>query len=130
LVAVPGPQVARNRISGYYLSMSVSTCSLVFDQISAAQAFPGVSIDKLVMALLATLHPEPDWEGGLLYSCPSPLDRENSACLVTRGPAAEVIQERLVGAMEKHGIVVIELFEGGPEPVSVIARVAQGRWQL
>jgi hypothetical protein len=109
--------------------MSEPTYSLVYDRDSASRAFPGVSAEKLVVALLATLPPAPDWEACQVYRCPSPLEGADSDCLVTRGKAAEAIQEHLVEAMEKRGITVIQLYEGGPESGELIARVEQGLWQ-
>jgi hypothetical protein len=102
--------------------------SFVYDIASAARAFPQVGADDLVRAVLAGVPPEHGWDRCEVYEGPSPEDKENTVCIGLRGPGAEAVQEHLVTAFERHGIVVRQVYEGGPPVRRRIARAAKGIW--
>jgi hypothetical protein len=108
--------------------MSESRYSLVFDHRAVAGVFRQIGKRELVLAILARLTPEPSWEDTLVYEGQSPLEEGWTVCIGTCGPAADVVQERIVEALESFGIQVLQAYEGGPEERGRIARVASGHW--
>ena len=102
--------------------------SLIFDRQSARDAFKQIGTTALLLATLAQVTPEPAWEGCLVYEGESPLDGVKTACIGLRGPGADVVQQRLVEAMERIGVRILELYEGGPDVREPIARAREGRW--
>ncbi len=102
--------------------------SLLLGHREAQRAFPGVPMRNIVLALLATLTPEPHWDGCLVYEGASPEGESRTVCIGIQGAAADEIQERLNEGFERVGIVVLKLFEGGPEPTEVVAQARPGRW--
>ena len=103
--------------------------SFVFDRQSAAVAFAQTGKYDLVLGLLATLPPEPEWEGCLVYEGMTPLQEVRTVCIGMRGNAADQVQERLVEAFESRGVQIIEVYEGGPEVREPIAKVTDGTWK-
>ncbi len=104
------------------------TYSLVIDLATARTVFLEVGLDAIALAVLAGITPEAAWHGCLLYEGPSPLDEGETACLATRGPGADRLQERLVEALEHLGIPVLAVYEGGPDVRRALARADTGRW--
>ncbi len=102
--------------------------SFVYDRTSALQAFPQTGTEELVLAVLAGVHPEPAWEGCAVYEGPSPLDPESTVCIGIRGAAADIVQERLVEAFERVGIVIRQVYEGGPLERRAIAHAHEETW--
>ena len=108
--------------------MSETVSSLVFDRQSARDAFTQIGATSFLLATLAQVTPEPAWEGCLVYEGESPLDGVTTACIGLRGPGADVVQQRLVEVMERLGVRILQLYEGGPEVREPVARVREGRW--
>ena len=108
--------------------MSDSTYSFVFHRQMAGEVFKKVGKRDLALALLASIPPESEWEGCLVYEGESPLGDVKTVCIGTRGPSADVVQERLVEEFEKFGVPVIQVYEGGPEIREPIARAENGKW--
>jgi hypothetical protein len=107
--------------------MSDQIYSFVCDRKSADTAFPGIAVRDLVLSLLAGIPPEAGWEGCLVYEGDSPLEKD-TVCIGTSGPGADDLQLRLLDGLERQGVVIVEVFEGGPEPKWPIARAGGGRW--
>ncbi len=107
--------------------MTETTYSFVYDQKTADSALPGIATNQLVLSLLATLVPDAEWEGCLVYEGESPLD-PGTVCIGTTGPGSDLLQLRILSAFERQGIGAVEVFEGGPEVRLLIARIADGQW--
>jgi len=105
-----------------------STYSFVYDRAEAAQVFQEIGTQGLLLAILARIQPEPEWEGCLVYKGAAPDDSARMVCIAMRGPGAMKVQERIVETLEKTGIPVPAIYEGGPEPQLGLARVIDGRW--
>ena len=114
--------------SCYKHPMNESTYSLVYDRAEAAQVFQEIGTQGLVLAILARLEPEADWEGCLVYKGAAPDDSARMVCIGMRGPAAMQIQEKVVETFEATGIPVPAIYEGGPEPQLELAKVTNGKW--
>ncbi len=56
------------------------------------------------------------------------LDAAQTTYVGIRGPAAEALQRNLVETMERLGMTILQLYEGGPETRQAIARARDGRW--
>ena len=110
--------------------MSDGVFSFVFDLQGALSVFPGVSVEGLLMAVLARVPPAPQWEGCVVYTGATPLDAEATVCVGTRGPGAGEAQLRLAQEFETLKIPVLALYDVGPEQLEEIARAAQGRWHV
>ena len=108
--------------------MSQETYSIVYDRAEAAKVFQEIGTQGLVLAILAGITVEPDWEGCLVYKGAAPEDSARMVCIGMRGPGAMGLQERIVEAFEKTGIPVPAIYEGGPEPQLELARASGGRW--
>lgn len=108
--------------------MNDTTYSFVYDRTEAAKVFQEIGTQGLLLAMLARVPVEPDWEGCLVYSGDAPQDDARMVCIAIRGPGAMQVQERLVEAFEKTGIPVPEIYEGGPEPSLTIARASATNW--
>ena len=108
--------------------MSENTYSFVFDRQVAGDVFKQVGKREILLAILATITPEPDWGGCLVYEGETPLGDVKTVCVGTRGPAADRLQERLIEGFEKLRIPVLQVYEGGPEVRDRIARVSEGKW--
>lgn len=107
--------------------MNDATYSFVYDQQSVETTFHGIAPQQLTLSILAALIPESAWDGCLVYRGSSPLG-EGSVCIGTTGPGASDVQLRLIEAFEGHGIVIRQVFEGGPEAYEKIAIVRGGVW--
>jgi hypothetical protein len=79
-------------------------------------------------AILATVTPEAQWEGCLVYEGVTPLEEVRTVCIGIQGPDADKVQERLVEAFEKQGVPVLQIYEGGPEVSERIAVVSGQKW--
>lgn len=108
--------------------MSGPTYSFVFDRKSAGEVFKQVSERQIVLAVLAGIAPDPGWEGCLVYVGQPPNDRAGQVCIGIQGPAADTVQQRLVEGLERIGIAVLEIYEGGPEPSQAVATASGGKW--
>ena len=108
--------------------MSDKIVSLVYDRKSAAEAYQQVDERQIVLAILAGIVPEPSWNGSVVFVGDPPAEQGGNVCIAVRGPEAETIQERLVEGLEKAGIVVLQIYEGGPEPTVTIATASEGKW--
>jgi hypothetical protein len=109
--------------------MSDATYSFVYDRASADAAFHGIAARELVLSILAAMTPESSWEGCLVYRGSNPID-ETNICLATQGPAADEVQIRLIEALERQGIVVLQVYEGGPEIIEPIATARDEKWSV
>jgi len=103
------------------------TYSFVYDRITADAAFHGIGTHRFVLSMLAGLPPEVEWEGCLVYEGESPLDSPG-VCIALRGQGSNSLQLRLVEAIERQGIYVQKVYEGGPEVRTPIATAHQGQW--
>jgi hypothetical protein len=108
-------------------SVSGPTYSFAYHRESANAAFPGIGTQELVLSLLAGIAPEPEWSGCLVFEGDSPLE-PGTVCVATSGPGADALQLRLVEAFERTGITVVAVYEGGPAPRLLLARVTGGVW--
>ncbi len=107
--------------------MAEALYSFVYDGQAAAQAFPGRAPRDLVLALLAGLRPAPAWEGCTVFAGDSPLG-EQTVCIATRGPGADQVQQGLIEALERQGISVLQVYEGGPEQRELYATAHGAVW--
>jgi hypothetical protein len=108
--------------------MSESVYSFVFDKVRATQEISSVPVSALVLALLARQPPQDDWAGCEIFSGDTPLDPEKTACIGTRGPGADEVQQRLVETLESLNVPVLAVYEGGPEERELIARAKPPIW--
>jgi hypothetical protein len=108
--------------------MSEVTYSFVFDRQAANNVFRQVGKRELMLAILATVTPETQWEGCLVYEGETPLEEVRTVCIGIQGPSAEKVQERLVEAFEKQGVQVLQIYEGGPDVRERIAVVSGQKW--
>ncbi len=108
--------------------MSDDTYSFVYDRPSANAAFKQIGKREVALAILATITPEPSWEGCLVYEGPTPLEEVATVCIGTRGPGADQVQEKLITAFEKAGVTVLEVYEGGPEVREPLGRAQGQQW--
>ena len=108
--------------------MSEDTFSFTFDLQSAQEAFLQIDTRRMILAVLATLAPEPGWEGCRICTGPTPEDPDRTGCVAASGPGAEELQRRLVESLERLGVAVLKLYEGGPERTDAIAGVSEGKW--
>jgi hypothetical protein len=108
--------------------MSEETYSFVFDRQAANEAFKQVGKRELMLAILATVTPEAQWEGCLVYEGETPLEEVRTVCMGIQGPAADKVQVRLVEAFEKQGVRVLQIYEGGPVVKERIAVVSGQKW--
>jgi len=104
------------------------TYSFVYDRAAAAEVFQEIGTKGLLLAILARVSPKPEWEGCVVYKGQAPDDSARMVCIAMRGPSAIDVQERVVEAFEATGIPVPTIYEGGPEPQLVLARVVDGKW--
>jgi hypothetical protein len=109
--------------------MSDVTYSFVYDRASADTAFHGIAARELVLSVLAAMPPESSWEGCNVYRGSNPID-ETNICLATQGPAADQVQLRLIEALERQGIGILQVYEGGPEIIEAIATARDGKWSI
>jgi hypothetical protein len=105
-----------------------STYSFVYDRAEAARVFQEIGTQGLVLAILARIHPEPEWEGCLVYKGAAPDDNARMVCIGMSGPSAIKVQEKVVETFEATGIPVPTIYEGGPEPQIELAKVTNGKW--
>ena len=105
-----------------------STYSFVYDRAEAAQVFQEIGTQGLVLAILARIQPEPEWEGCLVYKGASPEDSVRMVCIGMSGPSAIKVQEKVVETFEALGIPIPAIYEGGPEPQIELAKVTNGVW--
>jgi hypothetical protein len=101
--------------------------SFVYDRATADAAFHGIGITELMLSVLAGITPEESWESTLVFEGASPVESP-SVCIGTHGPGADQLQLRLLEALERHGIRILEVYEGGPEPRQEIAVARGGSW--
>jgi len=107
--------------------MAENTYSFVYDSVSAAEAFKGIGPRELVLAALAASAPHEDWGGCLVYRGESPSG-DSSVCIGISGTGADKAQLLLVDHFERQGIVVLQVYEGGPGVVEPIALAECERW--
>ncbi len=103
--------------------------SFTFARQASLAALPQIGARELLLALLAGVPVEGDLEGAEVGLGEAPSDPESTICVVTAGPAAELLQERLVVALERIGIPVDAVYEGGPAVFETVARAHGARWQ-
>lgn len=104
------------------------TFSFVIDLDAAQRVFLDVGAEAITLAVLAGIPVETRWQGCLVYEGESPVEEGRTACIATRGPGADSLQERLVAAFEGFGIPVLSVYEGGPEVRRSLARAEGERW--
>ena len=107
--------------------MADVTYSFAFDQQAVVAAFRGVAPRELTLALVAAMTPDPAWEGCQVGLGESPLG-PGTVCVATRGPCASELQLRLVESFERQGVPILQVYEGGPRAVNVLATVRNGSW--
>ena len=105
-----------------------STYSFVYDRAEAARVFQEIGTQGLVLAILARIQPEPEWEGCVVYKGAAPEDSVRMVCIGMSGPSAIRVQEKIVETFEATGIPVPTIYEDGPEPQIELARVKDGVW--
>jgi hypothetical protein len=110
------------------VTMSESLYSLVFDRSEALKAYPQIGKVDLVLGVLASITPKPEWEGCIVYEGSSPMEETRTVCLGIQGNMADRIQERLVEGFELKGIPILQVYEGGPEVRQVYARAEGQTW--
>ena len=93
--------------------MSNAVHGITFSEAEAQRVFKGITADRVLLAVLAGVEPEPEWEG----------------CTITvgAGPPDLTVLPRLVETLARMGIstrAAPERLEGG----SPLARVSGGRW--
>lgn len=108
--------------------MGDATYSFAFDQQAVVAAFRGVAPRELTLALVAAMTPDPAWEGCQVGLGESPLG-PGTVCITTLGPFAGELQLRLVESFERHGVPILQVYEGGPEAFTVLATVRGGSWR-
>jgi hypothetical protein len=104
-----------------------STFSFVYDGVSAAEAFHGIGINGLLLSLLAGITPEPGWEGVTVFQGDSPLD-DPAVCIGMTGAGADELQLKLIDGLERQGVRILQVYDGGPEPKMQIATARDGKW--
>jgi hypothetical protein len=109
--------------------MNEPTYSFVYDRRSADAAFHGIAVRELLLSILAGLPPMPEWEGCLVYQGESPVEG-STVCIGTRGSGASEVQLRMLEALERQGVRVLEVYEGGPDASQPIATARDGRWSV
>jgi hypothetical protein len=107
----------------------MATYSLVFTRASAEAAFPKSPPDRVIVAVLAGIQPLDDSEGCRVFLGEAPEDPMNHVCLGTDGPGAEAVQRAIVERLEAMGVEIPAVYDGGPEPKTVVAEWRGGRWQ-
>jgi hypothetical protein len=107
--------------------MSETVYSFVYDRVTADTAFHGIGTTELMLSLLAGIPPRDDWDGVEVFEGESPLEA-GTVCIGTSGSGADDLQVALVEAIEKLGVKVLEVYEGGPEPRTRIAAARGGTW--
>ncbi len=107
--------------------MSNLVYSFVYDRRTADAAFHGIGTIELMLSLLAGIAPQPGWEGAQVFEGDSPLEA-GTVCIGTTGPGADELQVELLGALERQGVRVLQVYEGGPDPKARIAAARGGTW--
>lgn len=102
--------------------------SFVFSRASARQAFPEIGADQLILAVLAGVPAGGASAGCAVFLGPPPEDPEATVCVGTGGPGADHVQQLLIEQLERKGVVVDAVYEGGPEPETILAEARDGRW--
>ena len=105
-----------------------STYSFVYDRAEAARIFQEIGTRNLVLAILARIPADDEWNDCLVYKGAAPDDSARMVCIAMRGPSAVKVQEKIVETFEATGIPVPAIYEGGPEPQLEIAKVVNGKW--
>ena len=108
--------------------MPETTYSFVYDRSSADREFRCIVPRALILAILAGIPPQSSWDGCLVYSGTSPIEGSDTVCIGTTGPAADTVQERIIEALERQGIRILQVYEGGPEVAEALARASAGKW--
>ncbi|MBN1656696.1 MAG: hypothetical protein JXA30_23185 [Deltaproteobacteria bacterium] len=108
--------------------MVETNLSIVIDRKSVRQAFKKVSEAEIVLASLAGIRPDPRWEGCLVYAGDAPEEQAGNGCIGIQGERAEEVMQRLVESLERLGLTILSIYDGGPEPTRLIARVSGGKW--
>jgi hypothetical protein len=107
--------------------MTDATYSFVYDRITADAAFHGIPTRELLLSLLAAMPPEAAWDGCLVYEGASPLEG-HSVCIGMTGSGSDQLQLKLVEALERQGVGIRAVYEGGPEVRTPIARASGELW--
>jgi len=108
--------------------MAEQVYSFVYDAEAAEQEFPKIGMRNLVLAILAGVRPQGEFEGCLVYEGESP-EGEGTVCIATSGPGADRLQQSIVEAFEGKNVPVTKVFEGGPGVREAIARAEGGVWK-
>jgi len=105
--------------------MSNSVGGVTFSEAEALRVFKGITGDRVLLAVLAGVQPEPAWEGCTIRVGAAAPDQIQ---VDVEGQAADAVLPRLVETLERMGIstrAARTRLEGG----SPLARVSGGRWQ-
>jgi hypothetical protein len=105
-----------------------SYCFL-YDRRQAGQVFRKIDDERLILAILAVTPPDPAWDGCTVFGGDPGPEHQGLVCVGTRGPMAAAAQERLIEAFESHGVVVQQVFEGGPPAQQTYAHAGGGAWK-
>jgi hypothetical protein len=105
-----------------------STYSFIYDRAEAARVFQEIGTRDLVLAILARIPADEEWNDCLVYKGAAPDDSARMVCIAICGQSAVKVQERIVATFEATGIPVPTIYEGGPEPQLEIAKVVDGEW--
>ena len=108
--------------------MSKPVYSFVFDRGEALKAFPQTGKYDLILGVLASMPPEEEWEGCVVYEGASPMQELQTVCIGIEGGRADEVQEKLVEGFEQRGVPVLQVYEGGPEVQEIFAKVENKSW--
>ena len=96
---------------------------------AARDVFPGVKPGRLVLALLATIRPVPEWNGCRIFVDDQYANDDDTIGVQVDGRAAASVREHLATAFRNAGIPVheamVDLAAGSDE---ALAEARDGRW--
>jgi hypothetical protein len=113
----------------YAIDMTDSVYSFTFFRKDIFKVFKRIREQELVLAIVSGIKPRQDWEGCIIYAGQGPLDDDATVCIGTRGPCADEVQQVLVEELERLGIGVLQVYEGGPEIDTLFVRATSTGWE-
>lgn len=104
--------------------MSPATRCLTLDPRQVRRVFPGSAPERVLVAALAGLPPDPAWEGAEV----SLAHAEQTLHLALSGPGAGELSPRLQQRLEQLGLEATPCAEPGARDATPLVRVLGGRW--
>jgi hypothetical protein len=101
--------------------------SLRFNRDDARAVFRDVQPRQLVLALLATIKPEREWNGCRVFLGSSCGDDGETACVQVTGSAAAEVREGLAAAFRSAGIPVRDA-SACASAAEAVTEALDGRW--